>query len=222
VTARGWRPRYLQFADELRTQIMSGDQGAQRVRRRNTERYQWEKDRAPLDEATRRQTGGTEYDTGLIIEDLRFHAEYARVDADVQLAAAFDLPTGTPLLRRIYWTSSRHRSAPFSLGCSHLPYHLVAANPDLLDADNEPWPGGTQHQLFTLGIELDRIVDEVRARPPSPAEAELLDLEPGGSVLAVRKTSVDIRDRVVEVADVVFPGDRTELVFSTKLERWKT
>ncbi|GAB3148148.1 GntR family transcriptional regulator [Micromonospora sonneratiae] len=270
VIPRDWRPRYLQLAEELRAQIVSGKlvQGAampsetelaessglsrtsvrnairqlrewglvraeqgrgtyvraprQRIRRHNTERYQWEKDRALLDEGQRRKTGGTEHDTGLTVDDLKFHAEYAQVPADDDMANAFDLPTGTLLLRRLYWTSSRHESAPLSVSYSYLPYDLVAANPELLDAENEPWPGGTQHQLFTVGVELARIVDEVRARPPSPDEAELLDIEPGVSVLALRKTSIDITDRVVEVADIVFPGDRTELVYTTDLKRWTT
>jgi GntR family transcriptional regulator len=195
--------------------------GPPRVRRNNTERYQWEKDRVLLDEAGRRRTGGTEHDTGLPTSDLRFHAEYDRIDADADLAAAFELPTGAPLLRRIYWTSSRQRGAALSVSHSYLPYALAEANPDLLDADNEPWPGGTQHQLHTVGVELDRIVDEVRARPPSRDEADLLDLAPDDPVLAVRKTSIDTTGRVVEVADVVFPGDRTELAYATTLKRWQ-
>ncbi|MBG6069473.1 GntR family transcriptional regulator [Micromonospora ureilytica] len=194
----------------------------QRVRRRNTERYQWEKDRVLLDEDERLKTGATEHDTGLTVDDLKFHAEYSRVEADAEMAAALQVEPGTSLLRRVYWTSSRHENAPLTVSYSYLPYDLVAANPDLLDAGKEPWPGGTQHQLHTLGIELDRIDDEIRARPPSPDEAELLDIDPGVSVLTVRKTSTDTTGRVVEVADVVMPGDRTELVYSHKLQRWKT
>jgi GntR family transcriptional regulator len=193
----------------------------QRVRRRNTERYQWEKDRARLGEVERRRTGGTDHDTGLTVDDLKFHAEYTPVKADEDMAAAFGLPVGTLLLRRVYWTSSRHESAPLSVSYSYLVHDLIASNLDLLDQDNEPWPGGTMHQLHTVGIEIDQVIDEVRARPPSPDEAELLDIEPGVSVIALRKTSVDIQGRVVEVADVVFPGDRTELVYTTKLKRWK-
>lgn len=194
----------------------------QRVRRRNAERYQWEKDRVLLDEDERLKTGATEHDTGLTVDDLKFHAEYTRVEADAEMAAALQVDPGTPLLRRVYWTSSRHENAPLTVSYSYLPYDLVAANPDLLDEGKEPWPGGTQHQLHTIGIELDRIDDEIRARPPSPDEAELLDIDPGVSVLTVRKTSVDTTGRVVEVADVVMPGDRTELVYSHTLQRWKT
>ena len=192
----------------------------QRIRRRNTERYQWEKDRVLASEAERRGTGGTEHDTGLSVEDLKFHAEYARVDADEEMAEALQVKPGTPLLRRVYWSSSRHESAPLSVSYSYLVYDMIKSNPDLLIADNEPWPGGTQHQLYTVGIELDRIEDVLRARPPYPDEAELLDIEPGVSVITLRKTSYDTNDRVVEVADAVFPGDRTELVYATKLTRW--
>ncbi|MEJ3746067.1 UTRA domain-containing protein [Actinomycetes bacterium KLBMP 9797] len=190
-----------------------------RVRRHNTERYQWEKDRVLLDEAERRRTGGTEHDTGLTVEDLRFHAEYTEVTADAQIADAMGVPVGTWLLRRMYWTTVKTESAPLSMSCSYLIRETIASNPDLLDESKEPWPGGTQHQLSTVGIELDRIIDVVTARPPSPEEAELLGISPGVSCLTVRKTSYDTEGRVVEVADIVFPGDRTELVSTIKLTR---
>lgn len=222
VIARDRRPRHPQPAEEARGNPRTPNTATQtRVRRDNTERYQWEKDRVLLDEAGRRQTGGTEHDSGLATADLRFHAEYDRVDADEDLASALDLPTGTPLLRRIYWTSSRQRGAALSVSHSYLQYDLASTNPALLDPANEPWPGGTQHQLFTLGIELDRIVDEVRARPASPDEADLLDLGLGEPVLALRKTSIDTDGRIVEVADVVFAGEQTELAYSTTLKRWQ-
>ncbi|MBE1486240.1 UTRA domain-containing protein [Plantactinospora soyae] len=199
---------------------MSSRNGRPMVRRRNSERYQWEKDRVRLTEAERRRTGGTERDTGLRTHDLDFHAEYARIEADEDLASAFGVPIGTPLLRRAYRTSCRSAGTPLSASRSYLPYDLVARNRDLLDPEREPWPGGTQHQLHTVGVELARVEDRIRTRPPSPDEAEMLDLEPGTSVLALRKISVDVTGRVVEVADALFPGHRTELVYATPLKRW--
>ena len=53
----------------------------------------------------------------------------------------------------------------------------------------KPWPGRTQHRY----------------------ETEALDLGGGVSVLEIRKTSYAIDNRVVEVADIVLPGDRTQL-----------
>lgn len=188
--------------------------------RRSPERYQWEKDRARLPESQRRRTGATERDTGLTMQDLEFSAEYRTVPASAELARTFGVPVGAKMLQRIYRTGSRRERVPLSLNTSYMVYDVAAENPALLDAHNEPWPGGTQHQLLTIGIELDRIVDEITARPPRPEEAEALSLPPGVSVLILRKISIDTNDCVVEVSNVVLPGDRTEFVYTTKLARW--
>lgn len=192
----------------------------QKLRRHHSERYQWEKDRARQEVDERRKTGATEFDTGLQLADLKFHAAYTEINAPADLAERFQVPVGTRLLKRQYMTSSQSESAPLNMVTSYLVHDTAAINPALLDATNEPWPGGTQSQLHTIGIELDRIVDELTARPPLPDEARVLDLEPGVSVLVLRKTSVDINDRVVEFSEVILPGDRTEVVYTTKLNRW--
>jgi len=188
--------------------------------RRTPERYQWEKDRVRLSETQRRRTGATERDTGLTMSDLNFHAEFHVVPAGEELAKLFGVPVGAKLLQRIYRTSSKREDTPLSVIHSYLVYDTVAENPALLNASNEPWPGGTQHQLYTIGIELDRIVDHITARPPSAEEVEALNLPPGVAVFVLRKVSVDTNDCVVEVSDVVIPGDRTEFVYTTKLNRW--
>ncbi|MFI0906694.1 GntR family transcriptional regulator [Streptomyces sioyaensis] len=183
-------------------------------------RHQWEKGRAREPLAERAQTGATEQDTGLQVDDLVFHASYRQIEADENLAEAFALPEGTRLLERSYRTRYAAESAPFSLVTSYLVHDLIAENPDLLDETKEPWPGGSQSQLYTVGIELDRIEERVTARPPTPEEAAELELPPGTSVLVLRKTSIDINDRVVGVSKVILPGDRTEMLFTTHLERW--
>ncbi|MDC0767469.1 UTRA domain-containing protein [Streptomyces sp. HD] len=188
--------------------------------RRDNHRHQWEKDRArrPLD--TRASTGATEHETGLEPRDLVFHAHYREVPAPPYLADAFGVPEGTVLLQRTYRTRCSAETAPLSLVTSYLVRDMIAANPDLLDAAREPWPGGTQHQLHTVGIELDRVEERVTARPPTPGEARELELPPGASVLLLRKTSYDTDGRVVDVSEATLPGDRTELLFTTPLERW--
>jgi GntR family transcriptional regulator len=183
-------------------------------------RHQWEKDRARAPEEERAQTGVTEHDTGLEVDDLDFYAAYKEIEADAELAEVFAVPEGTVLVERTYRTRYTAEKAPFTLVSSYLVRDLVAANPALLDASNEPWPGGTQSQLHTVGIELDRIEEHVTARPPTPEEAQELDLSRGTSVLVLRKISYDIEDRVVEFSKVILPGDRTEMVFVTPLERW--
>jgi GntR family transcriptional regulator len=188
--------------------------------RRTMDRYQWEKTRALLPKEEREQTGATEQDTGLNMDELDFHTEYETQDATPDLAEAFGVKPGTKLLHRVYRTLVHEEGIALSLMDSYLLYEVAAANPDLLDAGNEPWPGGTHHQLRTIGIEIDRITDEVTARPPQGDETELLGIGQGVAVLVLRKTSTDTTGRVVEVADVVLPGDRTVMVYDKQLERW--
>lgn len=187
---------------------------------RTNDRHQWEKNRARAPEAKRLATGSTEHDTGLAVDDLVFHAAYHEIAADVEIGEALGVPEGTPLVERVYRTRYAAEKAPFNLVTSYLIRALVEANPALLDETREPWPGGTQSQLDTVGIELDRIEERVSARPPTPEEAEELELPPGTSVLLLRKTSFDTQNRVVEMSDVTLPGDRTEMLFTTSLERW--
>lgn len=188
--------------------------------RRRADRYQWEKNRALLTEDERKATGGTEHDTGLSVNDLEFHSEYNIEEADSDLADALEIQPGERVLHRTYQTSIKSEGVVISMSDSYLIYDVVAANPDLLDASNEPWPGGTHHQLHTVGIEIGRVTDEVGARPPRGNEAEFLGIKPGVAVLTLRKTSYDITGRVIEVAYAIMPGDRTVLTFETELERW--
>ncbi|MFF5104760.1 GntR family transcriptional regulator [Streptomyces sp. NPDC000134] len=187
---------------------------------RANSRHQWEKDRARRPLTERAGTGATERDTGLDVSDLAFHAEYQDISAPSDLARVFGVAEGTVLLRRTYRTRHASETAPFNLVTSYLVRDLVAGDPDLLDASREPWPGGTQSQLHTVGIEVDRVEERVTARPPTPEEAAELELPPGTSVILLRKTSYDVRGRAVDVSDITLPGDRTELLFVTQLERW--
>ncbi|WP_327740176.1 GntR family transcriptional regulator [Streptomyces nojiriensis] len=187
---------------------------------RTNMRHQWEKHRAQDTERERLQTGATEHDTGLQVNDLVFRASYGEAKADASLAEAFRVPEGAALVERVYRTRYAAETAPFALVSSYLVRDMVAVNPDLLDEAREPWPGGTQNQLMTIGIELDRIEELITARPPTPEEAEELELPPGTSVIVLRKTSYDTDNRAVEISDVTLPGDRTEMLFTTPLERW--
>jgi GntR family transcriptional regulator len=191
----------------------------QRVQR-TTDRYQWEKDRARASSEERGTTGASEQDTGLTMQDLEFHAEYEEIPATQDLADQFGVSTGTKLLHRTYRTNPRGLP-PLSLVDSYLVFDVVAANPELLSAENEPWPGGTQNQLYTIGIEVGKIVDEVSARIPSAREADLLDLGQGVAILALRKKSYSIDGKLVELSDVALAGDATVATYVTHLKPWE-
>jgi GntR family transcriptional regulator len=189
--------------------------------KRSPDRYHQEKKRVHLSTEQRQRQGAVEDDTGLSFDDIEFSAEFNTEPANDDLAAAFGIAVGTPLLCRTYSARSRHEAEPpLHLIHSYLVYDVAARNPDLLKAECEPWPGGTQHQLYTIGIELEEITEHVTARPPTTAETELLGMAGGTALICIRKISTDTTRTVAEISDIFLPGDRTELVYTTKLEPW--
>lgn len=193
-----------------------------KVRRHPTSRYVWEKEQAGKADSERQETSITDYDAGLQHDDVEDVAIYDTVPADVDLATRFQVPPGTRLLRRRYEHRPHLEDAPLSLITSYQPWDQAARNPDLLDASKEPWPGGTIHQLSTIGIEVMRFIDEVTARPPTIDEAGKLNLPDGTSVFLIRKVAVDADNNVVDITDAVLPGDRTELIYEIDLPAWAT
>jgi len=174
-----------------------------------------------MDAAERAASGAAETDLNARLADFRFTAEYETVALpDGDLSNVFELQPGTPMLRRVFELrdpANGHRQA---WSVSHLPVKLIEANPALLDQSNEPWPGGTQHQLATVGIEVVRMDDLVWADMPTTADVQVWGLPDGVPMLHVRRISIDQNGRVVEVSDATYPADRTELRFSTPLARW--
>ncbi|MGW1528612.1 UTRA domain-containing protein [Streptomyces sp. NPDC002159] len=63
-------------------------------------------------------------------------------------------------------------------------------------------------------------LDQVTARMPTTAEAQLWGLPDGVPLIICRRISLDADDRNVEISDATYPADRTELRFVTPLKPW--
>lgn len=188
---------------------------------RSSERHQVEKDLVLASERDRSTLGQAELDMSTKIDHTEFVCRYDQIPAGDDLGPALGIDADAPVLRRVYEVRDPARHTLRMWSVSYIPYELVASNPALLDSANEPWPGGTQHQLYTVGIELAQMTDEVTARMPTTVEAKQWDLEEGVPMLRVRRTSIDTKGRTVEVSDADFPADRTELRFVTPLNPWR-
>ncbi|MFI0262923.1 GntR family transcriptional regulator [Streptomyces sp. NPDC017056] len=188
---------------------------------RSSERHQAEKSLAqrPLEE--RAAVGEAETNLGISIQDQQFSSMYTTVAADSELAELFGISQGEPLLRRQYKATDARTGNLTSFSVSHIPVALIEANPALLDENNEPWPGGTQHQLSTVGIEVMCMVDKVTGRMPTTVERQQWGIPEGVPLLFCRRISLDAENRAVEVSDADYPADRTELRFVTPLKRWR-
>lgn len=183
---------------------------------RSPNRYQWEQDRVKCSESERANRGTTEVDTGADRYQLRWRISFEETTANLDISSTFGVDIGEPVLRRSYVTREVNQS-PLSFTKSYLRISDIAENPDLFLAEKEPWPGGTQHQLFTVGIVLTRITDQVRARRATAQEAQILEIRPDSNVVTLRKVSY-AGDKVVEVADAIWPSSRIELQYETILK----
>jgi GntR family transcriptional regulator len=187
---------------------------------RSSERHQAEKDLARRPEAERATVGEAETNLDMSIADQEFSSFYDVVPADAEMAELLGIAPSAPVLRRRYESHDPGTGRLLSASVSYIARALVEGNPALLDQGNEPWPGGTQHQLSTVGIEVMVMVDQVTARMPTTVEAQAWDLPDGVPLLFCRRISVDAGNRTVEISDATYPADRTELRFVTPLEPW--
>jgi GntR family transcriptional regulator len=174
----------------------------------------------PVEE--RRQKGAIELTAGISIADTESTAHYEQVLASKDLAEEFAIPIGTELLRRTYEMTDKASGHRVSWSISYIPLEYIQANPDLLDETMEPWPGGHQHQLFTVGIEIDRFSRKVTAIQPTPGDRQKWGMESGVPLLHVRSKSIDVDNRVVELSDAAYPADRTEVAYVEQLKRWSS
>lgn len=188
---------------------------------RSSTRHQQEKDMALRSEPERARVGTAEVESRVPIEALTFRPLYDVVPADADVAAALGIHQGVPVLRRTWELLDKATGVREAWSASHIPEAYVRGNPALFDPSNEPWPGGTQHQLSTVGIEIMTIVDEVTAHMPTTAQAQLWDLPPGVPMLRCRRISIDQHGHRVEISDAEYPADRTRLDFITPLSPWE-
>jgi GntR family transcriptional regulator len=187
---------------------------------RSSDRHQLEKDLVRASEQDRRSVGAAELDLGIPVEQLTVADRYDTIEPNDELCTVLGIEPDTPVLRREHETSDPQTGQRLSFSVSYIPRHLLEPNPVLLSEDCEPWPGGTQHQLHTVGIQIARIIDEVTAVMPTTVDAQRWGLEDGVPMLRVRRISIDTQDRVVELSDAEYPADRTELRFTTPLTLW--
>lgn len=187
---------------------------------RSSDRHQAEKDLVREPESVRAATGLAEMDMSTSIDKVTFNTDYQVVVPPVGLAHDFGIPQDAEVLQRTYEMRDRKDNRLLSWSVSYLPMSIISKNKALLDPANEPWPGGTMHQLYTVGVEIVRVVDQVSASMPTTVTAHEWRLDDGVPMLHVRRISYDTGDRIVEITDAEFPADRTELSFTTPLTKW--
>lgn len=187
---------------------------------RDSAGHQLEKDLARASAEDRKTRGTVERELGVPIDRVELRPQFDVIDADDELASALGIRAKSKVLRRRYEWRDRETGALLKSSMSYVPRNLISKSREFLDPGTEPWPGGTYHQLSTLGIEIDQVEELVTAAAATTVEKHDWRLEDGVPMLRLRRTLIDTDGQVVEVSDASFPADRTEMRWRTQLERW--
>lgn len=130
------------------------------------------------------------------------------VPASDTMASYLRVSTGDPVaVRRRLRTLD---GEPNNMSDSYYPMRLTQQVPEILDPADVPQ--GVIALMSERGIIQDRYTDRLRWRPPTPEEAQLLEIGSGVSVLVQTRISY-ADDDVVRVTEQTWPGDRIELVY---------
>lgn len=177
-----------------------------------------EKETALLSDEERAKNGGAlEARTGISIDQVAFKAMYAHTTATQETP---QFPDGLPLLQRTYEHRNKEDGTLLMWSRGWIPIDVIKSDPRLLDERNEPWNGGTHHQLRGVEVEIGRITNTVTARPATPEEAREWGMRSSDPMLIATGVWEDINGRVVSVGQSTYPSDRTSLEFVTDLPRW--
>lgn len=99
---------------------------------------------------------------------------------------------------------------PNHISDSYYSMALTQQIPELLDPADVPQ--GVIALMASRGLVQDRYVDYLRCRPPTPEEAQMLEI--GSGVAALVQTRIGYAgDQAVRVTEQLWPGDRIELVY---------
>ena len=133
--------------------------------------------------------------------------EVTRAPAPPEVADAFGVPDGTPLVVRRHLV--RTDDAPVEVGASW----FRAAEADgtslaRMEAFGRPL---YQEAEEVLGRRYASATDQISARQPSREEAELLQIRPDTPVLHLLHVAYDPQHRPIEVSQATWPGPQTTL-----------
>jgi GntR family transcriptional regulator len=137
---------------------------------------------------------------------LRVDVRTTHLRARGHLTTLLSVPAGFPLAE--YVCLSHEGKSPHSLARIYVPRDL--APPVAPEAD-----GPVEAHLAEVRPPLAEVREKVSARLPSSEEAAALRISSALAVLAIERVAADATGRVVEVALLVLPGDRTDAVFTT-------
>jgi GntR family transcriptional regulator len=135
------------------------------------------------------------------------HAE--QVQAPVSVARRLRLEPGDDLVMRTSYLLTTE-GTPVQLATSYEPMTITAGTPVLLPEQGQFAGRGVITRMGAIGIAVDQVTEDIAIRPSQAAEAVTLAIAPGAPVICVERAHLS-GNRVVEVSDIVIPGEQYKL-----------
>lgn len=137
-----------------------------------------------------------------------------RAEADARIAARLGVEPGDSVMRTAYRYLAD--GEPIQLATSWEPLAVTAGTP-------VEWPEdgaavGVVARFDHIGVRIDEFTEHVTARPAAASEVDRLALPTRGAFVLVIERTYYAAGRPVETADIVFPGDRYELVYRVPVD----
>lgn len=152
---------------------------------------------------------------GIDWADYTIDVDGAREKATARDAELLAVKPGSPILRRTF--VKRIAGEPVQLQWSAIPWDIAGGTP-VADPSRQPWPGGTIAELYSLGLEVTRILEDIQSRPARDDERRRLRMQTPGPVQSVVRVFW-AGDRPVETSRVTVDAARYVFRFETDLTR---
>ncbi|MEU8551840.1 GntR family transcriptional regulator [Streptomyces roseoverticillatus] len=141
---------------------------------------------------------------------LRVSVEVRRVKASAGVASLLQIRAGSPLTEYEYVSSVG--ISVRSVARLYVPHKVAKLGRP--EAPLSLWGDNVRELLTAAGVHVASSVERVTSRLPSAKERELF--RSPAPVLVVERTSRDVTGQVVEWALLLLPGDRAEVLFTTR------
>jgi GntR family transcriptional regulator len=128
--------------------------------------------------------------------------------ADAVTAARLAVDPGDQVMRTSYLFLAD--DSPIQISTSWEPLAITGGTP--VEWPEEGAAVGVVARMDHIGVRVDETIERVTARAATPDEMDRLMLPARGSYVLVIERTYLADGRPVETADIVFPGDRYELV----------
>lgn len=153
-------------------------------------------------------------DHGIAWNEYGCDMQAAKEAATAEDARRLEIPVGTPLLRRHFLKSGN--GIPLQIQRSAMLWDLAGGTP-VADPGMQPWPLGTIAELWSLGLEVTTVDEDVRSRQPRDEERRALAMQTPGPVFDIVRV-MRVGERPVEASRVIIPADRNVLHYRVHLD----